>query len=205
MFLLFSKIPLHSTMKFTQRNHPHLKDKLLRMIWRLTWLLFFRPSPVIMHTWRCFLLRIFGAKLGTNVFVYPTARIWAPWNLEMGDYSTLADYVDCYSVDKIKIGVHSTVSQYSYLCSATHDYERPNDIIKSKMPLITAPIFLGDQVWVTADVFVGPGVSIGDGTVVLARSTVVHDLQPWVVAAGNPATMKKKRTLRCITDKGVSQ
>ena len=164
-----------------------LGNKLARSLWHLVWLLLFRPTPRVMHAWRCFLLRIFGAKLGKAVHVYPTAKIWAPWNLEMGDHSCLSEQVDCYSVDKIRIGAHTTVSQYSFLCTASHDY---SDV---DMPLHTAPITLGVRVWITADVFVAPGILIGDGAVVLARSSVFQDIAPWVVAAGYPAKVINQR------------
>jgi len=130
---------------------------------------------------------LFGAKLGKAVHPYPSARIWAPWNLEMGDHACLSEHVDCYCVDKIRIGAHSTVSQYSFLCTASHDYTQ------ASMPLITAPITIGERVWITADVFVGPGVSIADGAVVTARSSVFSDLPPWQVARGNPAAAYKLR------------
>jgi len=150
--------------------------------------LLFRPTPRPFHAWRCLLLRVFGARLGRAVHPYPSARIWAPWNLEMGDHSCLSEQVDCYCVDKIRIGAHTTISQYSFLCTASHDYRDPT------MPLVTAPIAIGEHAWVTADVFVAPGVSIGDGAVITARSSVFADVEPWVVAAGNPATMVKQRT-----------
>lgn len=148
------------------------------------------------HGWRKFLLVVFGAKIGHPTYIYPSARVWAPWNLEMGDHSTLAHGVDCYSVDKVKIGSFSTVSQYSYLCTATHDYTDPGIRHRPQMPLLTASIIVGDYVWITADVFVGPGVSIGEGAVVLARSTVTRDLPAWVVASGCPAVVRKERRLR---------
>lgn len=122
----------------------------------------------------------------------------------MGDHSTLGRNVDCYCVDKVKLGSFTTVSQYSYLCTATHDYNDPGIMVRPQMPLLTAPITLGDRVWITADVFVGPGVGIGDGTVVLARSSVVKDLPAWVVAAGSPAEIKKKRTLRPLLNRGAT-
>lgn len=177
-------------------QHLSPGNKLARALWNLVWLLLYRPSPVLLHGWRRFLLRLFGAKIGKPAYLYPSARIWAPWNLEMGDYSTLADGVDCYCVDKVKIGSSSTVSQYSYLCTASHDYNDPSIMHQPQMPLITTPITLGDRVWITADVFIAPGVSIGDGTVVLARSSVFKDLPPWIVAAGSPAVIQKKRELR---------
>ena len=108
----------------------------------------------------------------------------------MGENSCISEQVDCYCVDKIRIGSHSTVSQYSFLCTATHDYKDP------EFGLMVAPIDIGERVWVTADVFIAPGVSIGDGAVVQARSSVFTDIEPWVVAAGNPATTIKPRELR---------
>lgn len=107
----------------------------------------------------------------------------------MGDNSCLGHKVDCYNVAKITIGNGAIVSQYSFLCAATHDYSKPD------FPLLVAPISIGDHAWVTADVFVGPGVKIGEGAVVNARSSVFSDIEPWVVAKGNPAKAYKVRVL----------
>ena len=162
-------------------------NKLARAAWNLVWLLLYRPSPVFLHGWRQFLLRRFGAKIGRGAHPYPSAKIWAPWNLTMGDHSCLSHHVDCYCVDRITLGAHSTVSQYSFLCTASHDYTDP------AMPLTTAPITLGERAWITADVFVAPGVTVGEGAVITARSSVFHDIEPWTVAAGNPAQSIKSR------------
>ena len=114
----------------------------------------------------------------------------------MGNHSTLADNVDCYCVDNICIGDYSTVSQYSYLCTASHDYSDPSIFVTSHMTLWTSPIIIGDQVWIAADVFVAPGVTISDGAVLLARSSVFDDVSEWTVVSGNPAAFKKMRILR---------
>ena len=164
-----------------------LTSKVVRAVWQVVWLFLYRPTPRLFHPWRRFLLRIFGAKLGKAVHPYPSSRVWAPWNLEMGDHACLSEGVDCYCVDKITIGAHSTVSQYSFLCAASHDYT------SAAMPLVTGPINIGERVWITADVFVGPGVSIGDGAVITARSSVFSDIPPWAVARGNPAVVVKAR------------
>lgn len=112
----------------------------------------------------------------------------------MDDHSCLGDWVDCYCVDKIRIGAHATVSQYSYLCTASHDYEQAD------LPLVSAPITIGERAWVTADVFVGPGVTIGEGAVVTARSSVFSDIPVWTVARGNPAVPVRARKLRESVD-----
>ena len=108
----------------------------------------------------------------------------------MEDESCLGDYVDCYCVDKVVLEVGSVVSQYSYLCTASHDY---SDL---GLPLIRAPIVIGARAWVTADVFIAPGVSVGEGAVVLARSSVFNDLPPWTIARGNPAIPVGPRRLK---------
>ena len=171
-------------------NVHSVGNRIARGIWMIVWTLLFRPTPKVFHGWRKLLLRLFGAKIGRGVNVYPSVKVWAPWNLRMADYSCMASDVDCYNVAPITIGEHTTVSQYSFLCAASHDFEQ------SDMPLVTAPIVIADQVWICADVFVGPSVTVGQGAVVGARSTVMKDVKPWTVVAGNPARVVKQRVVR---------
>ena len=159
-----------------------------RALWEFVWLFLFRPSPTPLFGWRNLLLRLFGAKLGRAVRVYPSVKIWAPWNVRMADESCLGPHAICYSVVLISLGRHSIVSQYSHLCSASHDYRQLS------MPTVAAPITLQDDAWVAADVFVGPGVTIGRGAVVGARSTVTADVAPWSVVAGSPPRQVGART-----------
>ena len=109
----------------------------------------------------------------------------------MREGSCLGHHVDCYNVDKIELGVNSIVSQYSFLCTASHDY----NYIENPLPLITAPIRIDRNAWVTADVFIGLGVTVGEGAVVGARATVLTDVAPWVLVGGNPAKFIKKRII----------
>ncbi|MGD9689232.1 MAG: putative colanic acid biosynthesis acetyltransferase [Phycisphaerales bacterium] len=164
-----------------------LGNKLARMAWGVVWLLLFRPSPAFLHAWRCMLLRLFGARVARGAHVYPSVRIWAPWNLALGEFACLGYHVDVYCVAPVRIGARTTVSQYSHLCAATHDYTKPH------YPLLTMPIEIGDDCWLAADTFVGPGVTIGTGAVIGARSTVLRDIPEWVVAAGHPAKVIKAR------------
>lgn len=173
---------------------PHsLGNRVGRTIWKAVWLLLYRPSPRPLHAWRRVLLRVFGAKIGRGAHPYPGAKIWAPWNLKMGEHSSLADGVDCYCVDRVSLGPYAVVSQYSFLCTASHDCTDP------RFPLVTAPISIGREAWVCADVFVGPGTAVGDGAVVGARSSVFSDIPPWVIAMGTPARAVKDRELRATS------
>lgn len=115
----------------------------------------------------------------------------------MGDFACLSPRVDCYNVGRVSLGARTTVSQNGFLCAATRDYA------SGSMALLIGDITLGDSVWLAADVFVGPGVSIGDSTVVLARSTVVRDLGARVVARGNPVTFKERGGPRASEELGT--
>ena len=166
-------------------------NKLKRVIWNFCYWLLFRPfNLTFFNKWRRFILRIFGAKLGVGVNVYASVKIWAPWNLEMGDFSCLGPNVDCYNQGRIIIGANTTVSQKTYLCASTHD------ITDSKNRLIIKPILIKDQVWLAADSFIGPGVIIGQGAVVGARSSVFKNVEDWDVVRGNPAKIIKKREIK---------
>jgi putative colanic acid biosynthesis acetyltransferase WcaF len=164
-----------------------LRNKIARGLWEAVWMVFYRPSPTICYGWRRFLLRMFGGKIGRGVCVHPSTKIWAPWLLQMGDASCLGHDVDCYCVAPIAIGARATVSQYSYLCTASHNITNPD------MPLVTGAIMVGDDAWVCADVFIGPGVALGEGAVAAAGSVIVSNVEALAVVGGNPARFIKMR------------
>ncbi len=157
------------------------------MLWQCAWLLLFRPSPWFWHVPRRALLRLFGARVGRAVQIMPSARIWAPWNLSLGDYATVSHGVDLYSVARIDIGSHATVSQRAFLCTASHHVDHPN------MPLLSAPIRIENGAWVAAEAFVAPGVTIGTDAVAGARAVVLHDVPACTIVAGNPARIIRER------------
>jgi putative colanic acid biosynthesis acetyltransferase WcaF len=61
------------------------------------------------------------------------------------------------------------------------------------MALLKPPILIGDEAWICADAFIGPGVRVGARGVVGARAVVVKDVGPGVIVAGNPARVVGKR------------
>ena len=164
-----------------------LGNRAARGVWGAVWLLLYRPSPRPFHAWRRMLLRLFGATMESGTKPYPSAKIWAPWNLTMRRDSTLGDAVDCYSVAPVVLGPGATVSQRAYLCTASRDFDDP------AMPLAIAPITLAPKAWVAAECFVGPGVELGEGAVCAARAVVTKDVAEWTVVAGSPARPIRER------------
>jgi len=127
--------------------------------------------------------------VGKGVHVYPGVKIWAPWNLQLGDECGIASGATLYSQGKISIGYRAVVSQGAHLCAGTHDYNRLG------FPLVTMPIVVKDHAWIAAEAFVHPGVTIGEGCVIGARSVVNKDMPAWTVCAGYPCKPIKEREL----------
>lgn len=175
-----------------------LANRVARALWGAVWLLLFRFSPRPFHAWRATLLRLFGARLGKAVHVYPRVDIWAPWQLTVGDRVGIANGVTLYNMAPITIGANAVISQGAHLCAGNHDIDSPN------FQLITAPIRIGEHAWVCAEAFVGPGVELAEGCVVGARGVVMRSIrEPWTVWSGNPATKRRSRIQHHI--QGITQ
>ena len=159
------------------------------MLWQAVQATVFAWSPQPAYGWRRWLLRLFGANVGKGVIIRQTARVTYPWKVSLGDHCWIGDHAEIYSLAPIVIGRNSVVSQRSYLCAGTHNH---HDVA---FPLVGKPITVGDQVWIATDCFVAPGVRIGRGAIVAARSTVLTDIAEAAVVAGNPAVFKKYRDL----------
>lgn len=167
-----------------------LRNRLYRLAWLIVWTTCIRWTPRPLWAWRRWLLRLFGAQLTATSFVYGSARIWSPANLRMGAGSSIGPRVNVYAMATITIGDGAIVSQDAHLCAGTHDYEDP------AFQLVARPVVIGARVWIAAEAFVGPGVTIGEGAVLGARAVATRDIARWTVAAGNPAQAIKPRTMR---------
>lgn len=171
----------------SQQNYT-FREKLLRVAWAAMQPAF-AWSPRLCWGWRNLLLRLFGAKLGRGVRVDPSARIFAPWGLAIGDHSSIGSHALLYNLGPMEIGARVTISQGAHLCGGTHDSTDP------AMPLRRMPIAIGDEAWVCADAFVGPGVTVGPRAVVGARAVAVRDVPAGMIVVGNPATVVKPRVI----------
>jgi putative colanic acid biosynthesis acetyltransferase WcaF len=149
------------------------------------WLI--RLSPQFMFGWRRFWWRLFGAKVGEGVLIRPTARVTYPWKVTIGARSWIGDHAELYSLGPIEIGSDAVISQHVYLCAGTHCLETVD------FPLVAKPIRIEDQAWIAADCFVAPGVTIGKGAVIGARSLVRTDMPAGMICAGSPAKAIKPR------------
>lgn len=164
-------------------------ERCRRAAWAVVEATLFRASPRFAYGWRNFLLRCFGATLDPRggIRVFPSARIYFPWKLRLGAHCLIGPDVRIYNLDTVTIGAGANLSRHIHLCAGSHDF------LRWDMPLITAPVTIGANVWITADVFVGPGVTIGELAVVGARSVVLEDLPARQICVGHPCRAVKER------------
>lgn len=179
------EVPFDNRLHRRNANYPR-SFLYRRLLWGLLQPLF-RHSPRPLYGWRNALLRRMGARIGSEVRIYPSVRVFHPWLLEVGDVTTIGPDVYLYNLGEIRIGAHCLISHNAHLCAGTHDYTQVH------LPLETPPIALGHGVWVCADVFVGPGVSVGDYAVLAARAVVLKDVAARTVVGGFPARKLKDR------------
>ena len=165
-----------------------VRNRAARFIWNIIYATLYRPSPRVCFLWRVFLLRCFGARIGRACRIYPRSRIWAPWNLTCGDYAMIADDVIIYNQAPITIEEACVISQGAHLCTGTHNYSDPG------FKLIARPIKIERHAWICAEAFILPDITVGEHSVVGARSVVTRNVPPHMVCAGNPCRPIKKKT-----------
>ncbi len=180
--------------------YPYRKrEYFLRTLWWIVQATLFRFSSPRAYAWRRWLLRLFGAKMAPFARVRNTTRIFHPWLLQMDEQALVGDSVIIYNLGPVRIGSHSMVSQYTYLCAGTHDHTRPD------LPLLRLPITVGNGVWIAAEAFIGPNVTVGDNSVIGARSVVTKDVPPGMIVAGNPARVIRPRPMREIPSEAAAK
>jgi len=173
--------------KFTLPKNFRGRSAVTVQLWWIVQASFFSWSPQFAYKWRNFLLRCFGAKIGKGVIIRPTVRVTYPWKLTIGDFSWVGDNAELYTLGEIEIGSNVVISQKSYLCAATHDYT------KETFDMIDKKITIEDEVWLAADVYIAPGITVKKGALVGARSSVFNDLPAGMICVGSPAKPVKPR------------
>lgn len=167
-------------------NMRQVEEKaVMENLWRVVYRLLFRLSPACCAYWRNGLLRLFGARIGRNVYIAPTVRIVQPWNLEIADETQILDRAVLECTAPIHIGAKVLIERHAQMCSSC----------ESSIEVETGPqpIYVEAEAVLGADSFVGPGVRIGPGTIVRPRASVFLSLPGWVVADGSPAQVVEER------------
>ncbi|MFK7759590.1 MAG: hypothetical protein AB8C13_06560 [Phycisphaerales bacterium] len=158
-----------------------LKAKLIRTLWGVSELVFWKFSPAPMHSWRRAMLRFFGAKVGQSVRIHPSVKVVIPWNIQIGNNVIINERAILYALGQITIGESTEIGPLTHLCAGTHDYTDP------KFTLLRKPITIGDHCILGASSFVAPDVTLARNTILHPRAAIYADTQPGAHYRGNPA------------------
>ena len=167
-----------------------LGNRITRVVWGIAWLVLARFTPPPLHGWRRLVLLAFGARIGRGARVHASVAIWLPHNLEVGEQVLIGPGARIYNQGTITIGAWSVISQRAHLCASTHRVDDPGFQLECR------PIAVGERCWVAAEAFVGPGVTMGDGSVLAARGVLFDNATTDGIYRGNPAALVRQRTRR---------
>lgn len=166
-----------------------LANRITRAAWAVVWLLLARWTPPPLHSWRRMVLRSFGARIAAGARVHASVKVWLPANLEIGPHALVGPGVWLYNPGPMTIGARTVISYRSHICSATHNVNDPN------FQAVLKPVVIGEHCWVASEAFVGPGVTMGDRSVLSARGVLFRDAEPDGIYQGNPAAKIGQRRL----------
>ncbi len=185
------------TFKPVQTNQRPFGEKFAQRIWEVARVALCYPTPFFMRGWRRRVTTLFarmyrghGGVMHNYVSIARNCRIDYPWNVSIGEASSIGNDTWVYALDKITIGRNVCVGEGVRLLTGSHD------ISSSHFDLVTKPIAINDNVWIATGAIVLPGITIGEGAVVAAGAVVAKDVEPWTVVGGNPAKFIKKRELK---------
>ena len=160
-----------------------------RLLWYACNALFFKTYWFPLNTFKIQLMKLFGAKIGTNVRIKPNVNVKYPWFLEIGNYVWIGEgvWLDC--LGSVKISDHVCISQGALVLSGSHNYN------KSAFDLLIKPIELKKGSWVGAKAIVTQGTIMESHALLAAGSVASGLLKSYGIYKGNPAILIKKRAI----------
>jgi putative colanic acid biosynthesis acetyltransferase WcaF len=171
--------------KFDNSGWGRGRSKMIELLWLGCQFVFFGDTILPLYGLKRFILRIFGARLGSGVIIKPRVRVKFPWRLQLGDHVWIGEGVQILNLAPVNIASNSCISQNAFLCTGSHNFHSQN------FPLVVKPINVGRSSWIAANTFIGPGVDIGDGCIVGAGCVLMKSLPSHHSSYGNPSVIKE--------------
>ena len=129
------------------------------------------------------------AHISGHPFIAPTARIYAPWLLTVGDRSCIATRSEIYNLGPVIIKERVTIAQYAYICNGSHD------LSDNKLPLVVGDVVIDNDVFIGARAIILPGLHLCRYSVVGAGAVLTKNTTDFGIYAGNPARFIKERNI----------
>lgn len=175
---------------FSYQNVLSENASLRQVLWFFTNQIFFYNYFFPVYWIKRLILRIYGAKIGKDVYINPMVYIKSPWLLEIGDNVWIGEKVWIENAAHVKIHSNSCVSQSALLISGDHNYSQTDfDMTVSRVTLETG-------VWIGANSKIGPGVTCRSHSMLKRDSIATDDLEEFCKYQGTPASIKRDRIIR---------
>ncbi len=178
---------------FRNIDFSHGKGIIVRFLWIVISRFFFESTVPYPNFLKCFLLKLFGAKIGIGLVLKPGVKIKQPWRLKIGSHCWLGEGVWIDNLVLVELESNVCLSQGAMLLTGNHNYKM------SSFDLITGEIHLKEGVWIGARAIVGPGVTCFSHSVLSVGSTTFKNLEPFCIYQNNVAALKRKRKFNTNT------
>ena len=164
-------------MKYLLLQMKFFLVELLNMTYQLV------PNPL-----RNYYLKMFGIYLGRQTVLHRKCKFFHVGKMKVGKNSVIN--FGCYLDNRrgIYIGNNVGIAHNSKIYTLGHDFDDPTFRTKG------ASVYIRDNVFIFSNAMIMPGITIGEGSIVLAGSVVTKDVEPWTVVGGNPARKIRERS-----------
>jgi acetyltransferase-like isoleucine patch superfamily enzyme len=158
-------------------------------------ILHFVSSVIPFHHIRRFFYRLSGMKIGRGSTLHMGARFYDPEKITIGEDSIVGENVVLDGREKLTIGNHVDIATGVMIYNSEHDIGDPN------FRAISAPVIIGDYVFIGPRAIILPGVTVGRGAVIGAGAIVTKDVGELMVVGGVPAKQIGVREIKDLNYK----
>lgn len=167
------------------KQPPLLKN----VLWFVANALFLNSYLLVPVSFKRFILKAFGTKLGIGVMIKPKVNIKYPWLLSIGNNVWIGEEVWIDNLTEVSLGNNVCLSQGAMLLTGNHDYTR------STFDLSVGKIVIEEGVWIGAKSIVCPNVICHSHAVLAVNSVAVKSMDAYGIYQGNPAQWIRERKI----------
>lgn len=139
------------------------------------------------HSLRNWLFRLAGGRIAAGSVLHMQARYFRPSGISIGQDTIIGYRAFLDGRAPLLIGNHVDIASEVMIYNSEHDLSDPD------FAAISAPVSIGDYVFIGPRAIILPGVTIGRGAVVAAGAVVTKDVPEFTIAAGVPAKVIGER------------
>lgn len=165
------------------------KDIITRTVWYFVNAIIFHSYFFPFYKFKSYILRFFGASIGSGLVIKPCVNIKYPWHLKIGDNVWIGENAWIDNLAAVEIGNNVCISQGAMLLTGNHNYKR------SAFDLMVGKIVLEEGTWIGAKSVVCPGVTCKSHAILSVGSVASTDLESYGIYQGVPAVKVRQRAI----------